>query len=74
MGNIKLLITSTYKEDGTYNNEKPVLEECMIQNLPQRLLELSRKANKGNENELVISFPNDNAETMLVEIYNGFRE
>lgn len=74
MDKIKLLVTSTYKEDGTYNNNDPIPEECDILNLPQRLFELSRRVDFGEEKELVISFPNDNKDTMLVEIYNGHRE
>lgn len=71
---IRLLVTSTYNENGIYNNDEPVPEDCEVSNLPQRLLELSQKAEHGNVKELVISFQNDNINTMLVEIYNGFRE
>ena len=74
MEKIKLLITSTYKEDGTYNDNKPIPEECGVLNLPQRLLELARKVDGGSEKELVISFPHDDTNTMRVELYNGFRE
>ena len=53
------------------------INECIvdINDLPNVLLELAREASEITDNqELVISFPNDDADTMSVEIYNSYRE
>ncbi len=74
MEQIKLLVTSAYKENGYPNRDDPVPMDCEVEKLPEVLLDLARKANFGGLKELVISFPDDDTSMMLVELYNGFRE
>ncbi|TAH62775.1 MAG: hypothetical protein EWM50_04980 [Gottschalkiaceae bacterium] len=74
---IKIQVTETYDENGIPRNHNDIIKECDVEinNLPQIFLELARKASQNKDNqELVLSFPNDDANTILVEIYNGYRE
>lgn len=74
---IKIQVTETYDENGIPRNHNDIIKEydVEINNLPQILLELARKASQNKDNqELVLSFPNDDVSTILVEIYNGYRE
>lgn len=74
---IKIQVTETYDENGIPRNHNDIIKECDVEinNLPQIFLELARKASQNKDNqELVLSFPNDDVNTILVEIYNGYRE
>jgi hypothetical protein len=72
---MKAIITSTYDDKGLNCGERFTEEEIPVNELPQRLLELALKASEYKHNqEVVISFPNDDTETMRIEVYNGYRE
>lgn len=73
---VNLQITQTYDlEKGKLDYS--IIEEKTIttDELPSKLLELARRASEHKHNQnVVLSFPDDDTNTILVEIYNGYRE
>jgi CRISPR/Cas system endoribonuclease Cas6 (RAMP superfamily) len=74
---VTLQVTSTYDQNRNIRDISKDFETEEVEvnhNLIQKFLELARTASKDKDwQNLVISFPNDDAETIRVEVYNGYR-
>jgi len=72
---VRLLVTQTYNEQGAWDSKIIEEREVAPEEIPQALLELARRADdRQEEQKVVVTFPEDNTDTVKVEIYNGFRE
>ena len=72
---MRLLVTQTYNEQGAWDSKIIEEREVAPEEIPQALLELARRADdRQEEQKVVVTFPEDNTDTVKVEIYNGFRE